>query len=103
MSGLVLKSQGKVGWNRPTSSTAVVARTWSSYSGDYMRPQIVALVLRIGLLGFGILILLFLWFGTGAERSPIGLMIGLTVAGLAALWWVELQIQKGLKVAKGDE
>ena len=46
---------------------------------------------------------LFLWYGTGADRSPVGLMIGLTVAALAGLWWAELQIQKSLEVAKGEE
>tara|TARA_B100001559_G_scaffold19751_1_gene16342 strand:- start:21 stop:167 length:147 start_codon:yes stop_codon:yes gene_type:complete len=46
---------------------------------------------------------LFLWYGTGADRSPVGLMIGLTVAALVGLWWAELQIQKGLKAAKGEE
>ena len=68
-----------------------------------MRPQIVALILRLGLMTIACLLFLFLWFGTGAERSPVGLMIGLTVAGLAGLWWVELQIQKGLEIAKGNE
>ena len=68
-----------------------------------MRPQIVALILRLGLLTITGLLFLFLWFGTGVERSPVGLMIGITVAGLAGLWWVELQIQKGLEIAKRDE
>jgi hypothetical protein len=68
-----------------------------------MRPQIVALILRIGLLAAGGFMVLFLWFGTGVERSPVGLMIGITVAAIAGLWWVELQIQKGLEAAKGNE
>ena len=68
-----------------------------------MRPQIVALILRLGLLSIAGFIFLFLWYGTGAERSPVGLMIGLTVAALVGLWWAELQIQKDLKVAKGEE
>jgi hypothetical protein len=68
-----------------------------------MRPQIVALILRLGLMGIAGLLFIFLWFGTGVDRSPVGLMIGLTIAGLAGLWWIELQIQKGLKIAKGDE
>ena len=68
-----------------------------------MRPQIVALILRTGLLaGVGILFL-FLWFGTGAERAPLGLLIGITVASLTGLWWAETQIQRALEVAKGDE
>ena len=68
-----------------------------------MRPQIVALVLRIGLLGGAGLLFLFLWFGTGTEHSPVGLMIGITIAALAGLWWAELQIQRALKAATGDE
>ena len=103
MSGLAPKLQERVGWNRPTSSTAVAARTWNSYSGDCMRPQIVALILRLGLLAVAGFMFLFLWYGTGADRSPVGLMIGLTVAALVGLWWAELQIQKSLKAAKGEE
>ncbi len=68
-----------------------------------MRPQIVALILRLGLLAIAAFMFLFLWYGTGADRSPVGLMIGLTVAVLVGLCGVELQIQKGLKVAKGEE
>jgi hypothetical protein len=68
-----------------------------------MRPQIVALILRIGLLAVGCFLFIFLWFGTGVERSPVGLMIGITIAALSGLWWVELQIQKGLKIAKGEK
>jgi len=68
-----------------------------------MRPQIVALILRTGLLGVVGILFLFLWFGTGAERSPIGLIIGITVAALVGLWWAELQIQRALEVASGDE
>ena len=68
-----------------------------------MRPQIVALVFRIGLLAGAALLFLFLWFGTGTEHSPVGLMIGITIAALAGLWWAELQIQRVLKVATGDE
>ena len=68
-----------------------------------MRPQIVALILRLGLLAIAAFMFLFLWYGTGADRSPVGLMIGLTVAALAGLWWAELQIQKSLEVAKGEE
>ena len=68
-----------------------------------MRPQIVALVLRTGLLGVVGILFLFLWFGTGAERSPIGLIIGITVASLVGLWWAELQIKRALEVATRDE
>ncbi|HJM67621.1 MAG TPA: hypothetical protein QF716_01940 [Candidatus Thalassarchaeaceae archaeon] len=68
-----------------------------------MRPQIVALVFRIGLVVGAGLLFLFLWFGTGTEHSPVGLMIGITIAALAGLWWAELQIQRVLKVATGDE
>ncbi len=68
-----------------------------------MRPQIVALVFRIGLLGGAVLLFLFLWFGTGTEHSPVGLMIGITIAALAGLWWAELQIQRALKAATRDE
>ena len=49
------------------------------------------------------LLFLFLWFGTGTEHSPVGLMIGITIAALAGLWWAELQIQRALKAATGDE
>ena len=68
-----------------------------------MRPQIVALILRLGLLAIAGFMFLFLWYGTGADRSPVGLMIGLTVAALAGLLGAELQIQKSLEVAKGEE
>ena len=68
-----------------------------------MRPQIVALVFRIGLVVGAGLLFLFLWFGTGTEHSPVGLMIGITIAALTGLWWAELQIQRVLKVATGDE
>ena len=68
-----------------------------------MRPQIVALILRLGLLAIAGFMFLFLWYGTGADRSPVGLIIGLTVSALVGLWWAELQIQKGLNAAKGDE
>lgn len=103
MSGLAHRLQEKVGLKRPTSSTAVVARTWNNSSGDNMRPQIVALILRTGLLcGVGLLFL-FLWFGTGTEHSPVGLMIGITIAALAGLWWAELQIQRTLELATRDE
>jgi len=68
-----------------------------------MRPQIMALILRTGLLGGACLLFLFLWFGTGNEHSPVGLMIGITIAALAGLWWAELQIQRVLEVAKRDE
>jgi len=68
-----------------------------------MRPQIVALILRTGLLGGAGLLFLFLWFGTGTEHSPVGLMIGITIASLAGLWWAELQIQRALKLATRDE
>ena len=67
-----------------------------------MRPQIIALILRMGLLGGVGLLFLFLWFGTGNEHSPVGLMIGITIAALAGLWWAELQIQRVLEVAKRD-
>ncbi len=60
----------------------------------------VATILRLGLFGGALFLFLFLWFGTGAERSPVGLMIGMTVAGLVGLWWLELQIQSALEKAK---
>ena len=103
MSGLALKLRGRVGSRRPISSTAEAARTWNNYSGDYMRAEIVALILRTGLVAGAAILFLFLWYGTGAERSPVGLMIGLTIAGLAALWWVEMQIKKVLKKAEGGD
>ena len=65
-----------------------------------MRAEGIALMVRIGLGFVGILLLLFLYFGTGAERAPIGLLIGVTLGGLAGLWWVELQVQKALTKAK---
>ena len=68
-----------------------------------MRPQIVALLLRTGLVGGAGLLFLFLWFGTGTEHSPVGLMIGITIAALAGLWWAELQIQRALETATRDE
>jgi len=68
-----------------------------------MRPQIMALILRTGLLGGVCLLFLFLWFGTGSEHSPVGLMIGITIAALAGLWWAELQIQRVLEATKRDE
>jgi len=68
-----------------------------------MRAVMVAMVLRMGLLVGAIFLFLFLWFGTGAERSPVGLMIGMTIAGLAGLWWVELQIQNALEKAREVE
>ncbi|MBD14370.1 MAG: hypothetical protein CMJ72_04285 [Planctomycetaceae bacterium] len=68
-----------------------------------MRAMMVATLLRLGLLAGAAFLLLFLWFGTGAERSPIGLMIGMTVAGLVGLWWLELQIQNALEKAKEVE
>ncbi len=103
MSGLALKLRGRVGLRRPISSTAEAAQTWNNYSGDHMRAEIVALILRTGLVGGAAILFLFLWYGTGAERSPVGLMIGLTVAGLAALWWIETQIKKVLKKAEGGD
>jgi hypothetical protein len=65
-----------------------------------MRAEGIALMVRSGLGFVGILLLLFLYFGTGAERAPIGLLIGVTLGGLAGLWWVELQVQKALTKAK---
>jgi hypothetical protein len=65
-----------------------------------MRAEGIALMVRSGLGFVGILLLLFLYFGTGAERAPIGLLIGVTLGGLAGLWWVELQVQKALAKAK---
>ena len=56
----------------------------------------VASILRLGLLAVAAFLFLFLWFGTGAERSPVGLMIGMTVAGLVGLWWLESQIRLSL-------
>ena len=103
MSGSEPRLREKVGLRRPTSSTAVAARTWNNSYGDDMRPYIVALILRIGLLCGAGLLFLFLWFGTGTEHSPVGLMIGITVAALAGLWWAELQIQRALEVATRDE
>ena len=68
-----------------------------------MRAMIVATILRLGLLAGAAFLFLFLWFGTGAERSPIGLMIGMTIAGLVGLWWLELQIQNTLEKVKEVE
>ncbi|MBJ03854.1 MAG: hypothetical protein CMB65_04070 [Euryarchaeota archaeon] len=68
-----------------------------------MRAILVATILRLGLISFAVILILFLWFGTGAERSPIGLMIGMTIAGLVGLWWLELQIQSVLQKAKEVE
>ena len=68
-----------------------------------MRAMIVATILRLGLLAGAAFLFLFLWFGTGAERSPIGLMIGMTIAGLVGLWWLELQIQNALEKVKEVE
>lgn len=68
-----------------------------------MRAIVVASFLRLGLLTMAAFLLLFLWFGTGAERSPIGLMIGMTVAGLVGLWWLESQIRNALEKAKEVE
>jgi len=68
-----------------------------------MRPQIVALALRTGLIVGAGIIFLFIWFGTGVERAPLGLLIGISIAGLTVLWWAELQIQRALEVATGDE
>ena len=68
-----------------------------------MRAIVVASFLRLGLLTIAALLFLFLWFGTGAERSPIGLMIGMTVAGLVGLWWLESQIRNVLEKAKEVE
>jgi len=65
--------------------------------------MIVATILRLGLLAGAAFLFLFLWFGTGAERSPIGLMIGMTIAGLVGLWWLELQIQNALEKVKEVE
>ncbi len=62
--------------------------------------MIVATLLRLALFCCAIFLFLFLWFGTGAERSPVGLMVGMTVAGLVGLWWLELQIQNALEKAK---
>tara|TARA_B100001996_G_C18225561_1_gene425418 strand:- start:23 stop:226 length:204 start_codon:yes stop_codon:yes gene_type:complete len=67
-----------------------------------MRALIIAMTLRIFLLSIASFLLMILWFGTGADRSPIGLLIGMTIAGLAGLWWFELQIQKALKLAAGE-
>ena len=68
-----------------------------------MRAIVVASFLRLGLLAGAAFLFLFLWFGTGAERSPIGLMIGMTVAGLVGLWWLESQIRNVLEKAKEVE
>ena len=68
-----------------------------------MRAIVVASFLRLGLLTIAAFQFLFLWFGTGAERSPIGLMIGMTVAGLGGLWWLESQIRNALEKAKEVE
>lgn len=68
-----------------------------------MRAIIVASFLRLGLLAGAAFLFLFLWFGTGAERSPIGLMIGMTVAGLVGLWWLESQIKNALEKVKEVE
>jgi hypothetical protein len=68
-----------------------------------MRPQIVALLLRSVLIAGVAIIFLFIWFSTGLERAPLGLLIGISIAGLAVLWWAELQIQRALEVATGDK
>ena len=68
-----------------------------------MRAIMVASFLRLGLLAGAAFLFLFLWFGTGAERSPIGLMIGMTVAGLVGLWWLESQIKNALEKVKEVE
>ncbi len=103
MSGLEHKLLAKDGLSRAILSTAAVGRSWNNYSGENMRAVLVAMVLRMGLLVGAIFLFLFLWFGTGAERSPVGLMIGMTIAGLAGLWWVELQIQNALEKAREVE
>tara|TARA_B100000003_G_scaffold64574_1_gene57720 strand:+ start:415 stop:624 length:210 start_codon:yes stop_codon:yes gene_type:complete len=68
-----------------------------------MRAMMVATLLRLGLIVGAGFLFLFLWFGTGAERSPVGLMIGMTVAGLVGLWWLESQIRNALEKAKEVE
>ena len=68
-----------------------------------MRAIMVASILRLGLIAVAAFLFLFLWFGTGAERSPVGLMIGMTVAGLVGLWWLESQIRNALEKAKEVE
>ena len=103
MSGSEPKSLGRVGLSGATSSIAVAGLNWNNYSGENMRAIVVASFLRLGLLAGAAFLFLFLWFGTGAERSPIGLMIGMTVAGLVGLWWLESQIRNALEKAKEVE
>ena len=61
-----------------------------------MRAQAVAWLVRAGRVFGFIFLMLFLGAGTGVERSPLGLMIGITVGGIAGLWWLELQIRAAL-------
>ncbi len=68
-----------------------------------MRPQIVAWVVRAGLILCAILLMLFLWFGTGAERAPIGLLIGIVIGGFGGLWWMETKVQNALRKALAKE
>ncbi|MEE3082650.1 MAG: hypothetical protein VX320_00995 [Candidatus Thermoplasmatota archaeon] len=68
-----------------------------------MRPQIVAWIVRVGLILCTILLLLFLWYGTGAERSPLGLLIGIVIGGFAGLWWMETKVQNALQKALAKE
>ncbi|MDP6900167.1 MAG: hypothetical protein QGF94_04970 [Candidatus Thalassarchaeaceae archaeon] len=68
-----------------------------------MRPHIVAWTVRAGLLAIEGILFLFLWYGTGAERAPIGLLISMVIAGLAGLWWMELKVQQALSKALGEE
>ena len=93
----------KGGWNQPTSSTAVAARSWNNFSGDLMRPQIVAWIVRCVLIFCAILLMLFLWYGTGAERAPIGLLIGIVIGGFGGLWWMETKVQNALRKALAKE
>lgn len=68
-----------------------------------MRAQLVATLVRIGLLLGAALLFLFLWAGTGSERAPLGLLIGITVGGLAGLAWMEMQLRKVLEKVKEAE
>ena len=68
-----------------------------------MRPQAVAWLFRGGLLFFALVLFSFLWFGAGADRSPLGLVIGVVIGGLAGLYWIELQVQGALERALGRE
>ncbi|MDP6906674.1 MAG: hypothetical protein QF440_04585 [Candidatus Thalassarchaeaceae archaeon] len=68
-----------------------------------MRAQVIAWTVRTGLFFVAALLILFLWYGTGAERAPLGLLIGIVIGGFAGLWWAEIRIQEALSKALGKE